>query len=77
MSSRTPRFGNAFEGNFHDGRGEFFSTRQRPRGKQLSRITFSNITRNSVHWDLAISNDDGKTWTTLWIMEMRRAGAKK
>jgi hypothetical protein len=77
MSSRTPRFGNAFEGNFHGGRGEFFSTRQGPRGKQLSRITFSNITKNSVHWDLAISNDDGKTWTTLWIMEMRRAGTMK
>jgi hypothetical protein len=77
MSSRTPRFGNAFEGNFHAGRGEFFSTRQEPRGKQLSRITFSNITKNSVHWDLAISNNDGKTWTTLWIMEMRRAGAMR
>lgn len=72
MSSRTPRFGTAFEGGFQNGAGKFFSTRQGPRGKQLSRITFSNITRNSVHWDLAVSSDDGKTWKTIWIMEMRR-----
>jgi hypothetical protein len=77
MSSRAPRFGNAFEGTFKDGRGEFFSTRQGPKGEQKSRITFSDITEITVHWDLAISNDEGKTWTTIWIMEMQRGSASK
>lgn len=74
MSSRTPTFGEPFEGNFHEKHGEFFSTRQGPRGKQLSRIVFSDIRKRSVHWELAISNDDGATWTQVWIMEMRRRG---
>ena len=76
MSSRTPRFGKPFEGKFECGRGEFFNTRQGPKGEQLSRITFSDISKRSVHWDLAISNDEGKTWTPVWIMEMRRHGAE-
>lgn len=66
-------FGNASKGIFKDGKGEFFSERKTENGKQISRITFSNIKENSVHWDLAISNDDGKNWATIWNMEMKRS----
>ena len=74
MDTRSPRFGPPFSGGFEKGRGEFVSERQTPRGRQLSRITFSNVRRDAVHWELAISSDDGRTWSTIWIMEMRRAG---
>lgn len=72
MDTRSPRFAAPFEGTFADGRGEFFRTRDRPQGPQQSRITFSHPAPDAVHWDLALSNDGGETWTTLWIMDMRR-----
>jgi Protein of unknown function (DUF1579) len=72
MDSRHPRFGE-FVGGFTDGRGEFFRKSPAKDGKQTTtRITFSDITPTSLHWDLAVSSDDGKTWRTLWIMEMTR-----
>lgn len=73
MDTRIPRFGDAFEGRFTDGRGEFFRQRERPQGTQIARITFSDIHQDSARWELAISNDHRQTWTTLWIMEMQRA----
>ncbi len=72
MDSRHLRFVE-FQGNFHDGRGEFFRTRVNEEKKEnITRITFSDITRASVRWDLAVSTDDGKNWKTLWIMAMTR-----
>lgn len=72
MDTRNPRFGE-FVGNFKEGRGEFFRKSPAANGKQsTTRVTFSDITPRSVHWDLAVSSDDGKTWRMLWIMEMTR-----
>jgi hypothetical protein len=72
MDTRNPRF-NAFEGNFKDGKGEFFRTISADDGTEtIARIVFSEIARSSVHWELAISSDEGKKWRTLWIMEMTR-----
>lgn len=72
MDSRTPHFGTPYTGNFQEGKGEFFSEWETSQGKRMGRITFSNITRGSVHWELAISSDEGQTWTTIWVMEMSR-----
>jgi hypothetical protein len=74
MDTRSRRFGAPFSGGFTNGRGEFVSERPTPQGTQLSRITFSNIRRDAVRWELAISSDNGGRWSTIWIMEMRRAG---
>ena len=72
MDSRKPRFDTPYVGNFVDGRGEFFREWETPQGKRMGRITFSDITTESVHWGLAISSDDGQTWTTIWVMDMER-----
>ncbi len=72
MDSRNPRFGAPYVGAFGDGKGEFYREWESARGKQRGRITFSDITDASVHWDLAVSADEGRTWKTLWIMEMKR-----
>lgn len=72
LDNKSLEFGKDFSGNFKDGKGEFFSERTTPHGKQISRIVFSKLKPNSVHWDLAYSNDAGKNWTTIWIMEMSR-----
>jgi hypothetical protein len=66
------KLGTGAVGNFKDGKGKFYIEKDTPKGKQISRITFSDIKENSVHWDLAISNDNKKTWTQIWIMDMKR-----
>jgi hypothetical protein len=72
MDTRSPRFGDPYAGNFIDGRGEFFREWETPAGKRTGRITFSDITPDSLNWTLAISSDEGKTWQTIWKMKMRR-----
>jgi hypothetical protein len=72
MDTRRPFFGTPYSGGFDQGRGEFFRTWQTPEGERMGRITFSNISSNSVDWELAISKDDGKSWSTLWTMHMER-----
>lgn len=72
MDTQSPQF-TIFEGNFNNGKGEFYRKITDENGKQtIIRITFSEIKSNSVRWDLAVSSDDSKTFSTLWIMEMRR-----
>lgn len=72
MDSRTPHFGTPYTGNFREGTGEFFSEWETPQGQRMGRITFSDMTPDSVHWELAISSDEGQTWSTIWVMEMER-----
>ncbi len=75
MDSRHPRLAE-FIGGFSSGRGEFFRKTPAPDGKQsITRITFSDITPTGVHWDLAVSSDEGNSWRILWIMEMTRQQA--
>jgi len=72
MDTESLQLGQPFTGNFSDDKGEFFLETETEKGKHISRITFSNITENSIKWDLAISKDGGKTFTTIWIMNMKR-----
>lgn len=76
MDSRTPRFGTPYVGSFENGKGEFFREWDTPQGRRIGRITFSDITSTSVHWNLAISSDEGQNWSTIWIMEMHRSGGR-
>lgn len=72
MDTRSRRFGPPYSGGFRDGRGEFKRMRDTGEGRLLTRIVFSEIDAEKVHWELGISSDEGETWTTLWVMEMRR-----
>jgi hypothetical protein len=65
MDSRTPRFDTPYVGNFVGGQGEFFREWETPQGKRTGRITFSDITTDSVYWELAISSDEGHTFPGL------------
>ena len=73
MDNFNPKLGDGMTGNFKNGKGQFFHENTTKKGTQISRITFSDIADNSVHWDLSLSRDNGKTWTKIWIMEMKRA----
>ncbi len=74
MDTGRPYFGTPYSGSFEKGRGEFFRTWQTPKGERMGRITFSNISGDSVDWELAISKDEGKSWSALWTMHMQRSG---
>jgi hypothetical protein len=64
-------------GAFRHGRGEFLATSRSQDGTEtISRYTFSDITNDSLRWDDAFSKDGGLTWTSNWIMEFSRTGAK-
>lgn len=69
MDNRSPVFGSGFAGGFEGNRGEFFSE---PRNGSISRITFVNESAGVVDWNLAMSRDDGETWTIIWTMHMTR-----
>lgn len=59
-------------GEFKDGIGEFYD--QEPfHGRQIFvRYRWSQITRNSAHFEQAFSDDGGKTWEVNWITDQVR-----
>ncbi len=60
-------------GAFRHGRVEFFGEQEHNDSTRTKfRFTFSDITKNSLRWDNAMSKDDGKTWGENWIMEFSR-----
>lgn len=77
MDTRAPLFGNPYIGQFTDGRGEFFREWGAPDGPRKGRITFTDITENTVRWELAVSTDSGRTFNSIWTMTMRRAEGQR
>lgn len=76
MDTRVPRFDQPYVGTFANGRGEFFRRWETPEGNRVGRVTFHDMTANSVEWALAISSDGRRSWQTIWTMRMhRRANA--
>jgi hypothetical protein len=71
MDRRTPHFSIPYVGRFANGRGDFFRTVRNGNGASDQRITFSQNSEGEVLWDLAVSSDQKRTWTTLWTMTMR------
>ncbi|MGM0670183.1 MAG: hypothetical protein ACQET1_10735 [Gemmatimonadota bacterium] len=67
-----PRFG-VLRGGFRHNRGEFFSRNVSTEGDTTyTRFTFSDITPETVRWQDGTSSDDGRTWSSSWIMEFTR-----
>jgi|GEM_PF-753427 len=61
------------KGQFRHGRGEFFfSFPKADGGKVISRYSFSDSQADSMRWDAATSEDEGRSWLTNWIMEFSR-----
>lgn len=62
-------------GGFRHQRGEFFTRRADvSMGGTLSRFTFSDISPDTLRWDVAVSADSGLHWRPGWIMEFTRIG---
>jgi hypothetical protein len=71
---------NLAPGNFHiwkgvfvDGKIDLLAEFNDTAGKQVrSRLTWSEITTDSAHWESARSYDDGKTWQLHWVIDLQR-----
>ena len=59
-------------GKFKNGVGEFFSEDEFEDRKVLARALWYDITENSCKWEQALSEDEGRTWETNWVMEFER-----
>ncbi|MEL7003894.1 MAG: hypothetical protein AAFN93_14325 [Bacteroidota bacterium] len=61
------------EGNFNNGRGDFFSEYVASDGvKRITRYSFFDITANSLLWQDGFSRDNGETWDSSWKMYFSR-----
>lgn len=77
MDSLDPTFSKPFTGNFSDkGQGVFYRANVTENGIRYSRITFQQINKNKVNWELAVS-DNQTEWTTIWKMNMIKKLADK
>lgn len=74
MDTRSRHFDTPYVGDFAEDRGEFYREWMTPEGTRVGRVAFSNVSTNSLSWSLAVSSDGRRSWTTVWMMEMRRAG---
>lgn len=59
-------------GGFKDARGEFYSQEEYNGRTILVRFVISAITRDSVHFEQAFSDDGGRSWEVNWIADDRR-----
>jgi hypothetical protein len=59
-------------GGFVAGVCELFGDDRHEGRDVLVRARYSSITRDSVRWEQAFSEDGGETWETNWIMEFTR-----
>jgi hypothetical protein len=62
-----------WKGAFRDGRIDFFGEWVERDGTPIrSRLTWSEITGDSTHWESARSVDGGRTWQLHWVIDSRR-----
>ena len=59
-------------GEFKDGRGVLYGWSDSDGKRVLERDTWSNITPNSYHFEIASSADGGKTWVNEFIAQLTR-----
>jgi len=72
MDTLSPHFGAPYTGTIKDGRGTFQRAWDTPEGHRNGRIAFEAAGQDAVDWTLAISSDEGRTWSDIWKMAMHR-----
>ena len=62
-----------WKGVFMDGKIDLLDEFTDSSGKAVrSRLTWSDITADSAHWESARSYDQGKTWQLHWVIDIQR-----
>jgi hypothetical protein len=75
LDSRTPLgpLDPPMRGGFKNGVGTFYADDTLDGKPIRTRFIWSNITPTSCNWEQAYSPDEGKTWETNWVQDIRRA----
>ncbi len=64
-----------WKGEFRDGKIDLVGSWTEADGRPVrSRLTWSEITGDSAHWESSRSSDGGKTWRIHWVIEFRKRG---
>jgi hypothetical protein len=64
-----------WKGVFQDGKIASFAEWTDEGGSPVrSRLTWSEITQDSAHWESARSTDGGTSWQLHWVIDWRRRG---
>jgi len=62
-----------WKGVFRNGKIDLFDEWIEAGGNPVrSRLTWSEITQDSAHWESSRSSDGGKTWHLHWVIDFRR-----
>jgi len=64
-------------GEFKNGQGEFYDQEVINGRMILVRFIWSEITRNSAHFEQSFSDDGGKTWEVNWITDQTRVSPEE
>jgi hypothetical protein len=71
--TRQPAHFHVWKGRFADGRIDLHAEWTEDDGSPVrSRLTWSDITPDSAHWESARSTDGGRTWERHWVIDIRR-----
>lgn len=74
LDSRAPHaVGTPLLGGFVDGVGTFLGEETLDGRSVRTRAQWSRITTRSARWEQAASIDEGKTWETNWVSDLKRA----
>jgi hypothetical protein len=67
-----------WKGRFRDGKIDLVAEWMDENGHEVrSRLTWSDITADSAHWESARSHDGGKTWQLHWVIDSQRRHATR
>lgn len=58
--------------SFENGRSDLYAEWTEGDAPIRSRLTWSDVTADSAHWESARSADGGKTWEVHWVIDFRR-----
>ena len=61
-----------WKGRFEEGRCDLHAEWSERGAPVRSRLTWSNVTSDSAHWESARSTDGGRTWEVHWVIDFRR-----
>ena len=62
-----------WKGVWSDGKIDLFAEWVAEDGRTVkSRLTWSDVTADSAHWESARSSDGGKTWQLHWVIDLRK-----
>jgi hypothetical protein len=68
-----PAHFHVWKGAFADGKIDLYSEWDEDGRRIRSRLTWSEITADSAHWESWRSSDGGKSWRIHWVIDLRRA----